>query len=70
MSDEDRESKTQEASEKKVRDTIEKGNVPVSREVPVLLSLASIAIVCSLMVGRSVANIQHMLIRLGSISRT
>ena len=61
MSDEDRESKTQEASEKKVRDTIEKGNVPVSREVPVLLSLASIAIVCSLMVGRSVANIQHML---------
>jgi flagellar biosynthesis protein FlhB len=62
MSDEqDQDSKTQEASEKKIRDTVEKGNVPVSREVPVLLSLVSILIVCSLMLGPSVASIQQML---------
>ncbi len=62
MSDEqDQDSKTQEASEKKIRDTVEKGNVPVSREVPVLLSLISILIVCSLMLGPSVASVQQML---------
>jgi flagellar biosynthesis protein FlhB len=61
MSDEDRESKTQEASEKKIRDTIEKGNVPVSREVPVFLSLISIAIVCALMLSRNTASVTQML---------
>jgi flagellar biosynthesis protein FlhB len=59
--DQDRDSKTQDASEKKIRDTIEKGNVPVSREVPVLLSLISILIVCSLMLRRSTAGIEQML---------
>ena len=59
--DQDRDSKTQEASEKKIKDTIEKGNVPVSREVPVLLSLVSILIVCSLMLSGSTAGIEQML---------
>ncbi len=59
--DQDEESKTQEPSEKKIKDTIEKGNVPVSREVPILLSLVSILIVCSLMVSRSTAEIEQML---------
>jgi flagellar biosynthesis protein FlhB len=59
--DQDRDSKTQDASEKKIRDTIEKGNVPVSREVPVLLSLISILIVCSLMLRQSTAGIEQML---------
>ena len=59
--DQDRDSKTQDASEKKIRDTIEKGNVPVSREVPVFLSLVSIGIVCSLMLRQSAASIQQML---------
>lgn len=57
----DRDSKTQEASEKKIKDTIEKGNVPVSREVPVLLSLVSILIVCSFMLSRSAVGIEEML---------
>ena len=64
--DQDRDSKTQEASEKKIKDTIEKGNVPVSREVPVFLSLVSILIVCSLMLSGSTAGIEQML---GSITR-
>ena len=59
--DEDRDSKTQDASEKKIKDTIEKGNIPVSSEVPVLLSLVSILIVCSLMLSRSAAGIEQIL---------
>ena len=59
--DQDRDSKTQEPSEKKIKDTIEKGNVPVSREMPVLLSLAGILIVCSLMLSSSAAGIEQML---------
>ncbi len=40
MSEEkDRDSKTEEATEKRIRDAVEKGNVPFSREVPTLLSL-------------------------------
>ncbi|MAU98774.1 MAG: flagellar biosynthesis protein FlhB [Fulvimarina sp.] len=39
MSDEDRSSKTEEPTEKKIRDTVEKGNLPVSREAPILASL-------------------------------
>jgi flagellar biosynthetic protein FlhB len=43
MSDtEDRESRTEEASEKKLRDSVEKGNVPFSREVPTLFSLLAV----------------------------
>lgn len=40
MSDsEDKSSKTEEPTEKKINDTIEKGNLPVSREAPILASL-------------------------------
>ncbi|MCE7026696.1 EscU/YscU/HrcU family type III secretion system export apparatus switch protein [Jiella avicenniae] len=39
MADEDRSSKTEQPTEKKIRDTIEKGNLPVSREAPILTSL-------------------------------
>ena len=45
MSDEsDSDSKTEEATEKKIHDAIERGNVPVSREVSILASLAAILI--------------------------
>ena len=40
---------------------MEKGNVPVSREVPVFLSLVSILIVCSLMLSGSTAGMEQML---------
>ncbi|MBP0615734.1 EscU/YscU/HrcU family type III secretion system export apparatus switch protein [Jiella mangrovi] len=39
MSDEDKSSKTEQPTEKKIRDTVEKGNLPVSREAPILASL-------------------------------
>ncbi|WP_062209666.1 flagellar biosynthesis protein FlhB [Aureimonas sp. AU12] len=35
----DKESQTEEPTEKKIRDTIEKGNLPASREAPILASL-------------------------------
>jgi flagellar biosynthesis protein FlhB len=42
----DRDSKTEEPTEKKIRDTVEKGNLPVSREAPILASLlASMAFI-------------------------
>jgi flagellar biosynthesis protein FlhB len=42
--DRDQESKTEEASEKKIHDAIERGDVPVSREVSLLASLSAILI--------------------------
>lgn len=38
----DKESKTEEATEKKVRDSIEKGQIPFSKELPVLASFGAI----------------------------
>jgi flagellar biosynthetic protein FlhB len=40
--DSDQESKTEEPSEKKIRDTIEKGNLPFSKEAPILASFVGI----------------------------
>jgi flagellar biosynthesis protein FlhB len=42
--DRDQESKTEEASEKKIHDAVERGDVPVSREVSLLASLAAMLI--------------------------
>lgn len=43
MSDqEDQDSKTEEATEKKLQDSIEKGNVPFSREMPTLMSMLAV----------------------------
>jgi flagellar biosynthetic protein FlhB len=42
--DRDQESKTEDASEKKIHDAIERGDVPVSREVSLLASLSAILI--------------------------
>ncbi|HEY1943952.1 MAG TPA: EscU/YscU/HrcU family type III secretion system export apparatus switch protein [Roseiarcus sp.] len=44
MADEDSDSKTEEATEKKLNDAIERGSVPMSREVAVVASLAAILI--------------------------
>jgi flagellar biosynthesis protein FlhB len=41
----DRDSQTEEATEKKVRDAIEKGNVPVSREVSIFAFVAGLLVV-------------------------
>lgn len=64
MADEpDKDSKTEEATEKKVRDAIEKGNVPVSREATSLVSLTAIFVAGSLMFSESVIRLQQSLVR-------
>jgi len=42
--DRDTDSKTEEATEKKIHDAVARGDVPISREVPILASLAAILI--------------------------
>ncbi|PYE87721.1 EscU/YscU/HrcU family type III secretion system export apparatus switch protein [Phyllobacterium leguminum] len=41
----DKESKTEEASEQKVRDAVEKGNLPFAKEVPILASVVAFLII-------------------------
>ena len=41
---EDKDSKTEEPTEKKIRDAVDKGNVPFSREVPVFASILGMLI--------------------------
>ena len=60
---EDKESKTEEATEKRMRDAIEKGNVPFSRELPTLLSLASIVLAGSFLFGGSIVQLRNSLSR-------
>jgi flagellar biosynthetic protein FlhB len=65
MSDEtDKESKTEEATEKKVRDAVEKGNVPFSREAATLASLLGMLVVSSFFLVDSVRNLEFSLGRL------
>ena len=40
----DKDSKTEEATEKKIRDTIEKGQMPHSKEAPILASFVAILV--------------------------
>ncbi len=48
--DEDKESKTEEATEKKIRDALERGSVPFSRELPIFASLVGLIVVTSFFV--------------------
>ncbi|CAN1723993.1 Flagellar biosynthetic protein FlhB [Hyphomicrobium sp. 1Nfss2.1] len=45
--DQDKESKTEEATEKKLRDSIEKGSVPFSKELPTFASLVGLLVITS-----------------------
>jgi len=46
MADEaDKDSKTEAATDKKIRDAIEKGNIPFSREAPIFASLAGLLVI-------------------------
>ncbi len=49
--DADKESKTEEATEKKVSDAIEKGNIPLSREMTVFVSLIGILVTLAFLVS-------------------
>jgi flagellar biosynthesis protein FlhB len=60
----DKDSKTEEATEKKLRDAIEKGNVPFSREAATLASLLGMAAIASFFLANSVGQLKFSLARL------
>lgn len=57
MSDEDKDSKTEEPTEKKIRDTMEKGKLPVSKEVAIFTSFLAIMVYTVFFVSDSVAEL-------------
>jgi flagellar biosynthetic protein FlhB len=63
MASED-DSKTEEATEKRVRDTIEKGNIPVSREAATFASVIGILIVASFLLKEGAMRVAVLLQRL------
>ena len=68
----DKESRTEEATEKKLRDSVEKGKVPVSREVSMFASVAVMLLVCGFLlkdgVSRMTVTLQRLLDGAGGIS--
>ncbi|MBX9589518.1 MAG: flagellar biosynthesis protein FlhB [Hyphomonadaceae bacterium] len=60
----DKDSKTEEATEKKLRDAVEKGNVPFSREAATLASLMGMAVIASFFLAGSVGQLNFSLARL------
>ncbi len=59
----DKESKTEEATKKKVQDALDKGNIPVSREVATLTSLTAVFVLGTYFLSDSVAQLHHALAR-------
>ncbi|MGH1418912.1 MAG: flagellar biosynthesis protein FlhB [Hyphomicrobiaceae bacterium] len=57
----DKESKTEEASEKKTQDALEKGNAPVSREVAIFGSMAGIFLVMVFILGPATQSLAETL---------
>ncbi|MCP3472693.1 flagellar biosynthesis protein FlhB [Bradyrhizobium sp. CCGUVB1N3] len=50
----DQESKTEEPTEKKIRDAIEQGRIPVSREASVFASMAALMVIQAFLIGQGV----------------
>jgi len=59
----DRESKTEEATEKKLRDAVERGNVPFSREAATLASLLGMVIIASFFLASQIGQLSVSLAR-------
>jgi flagellar biosynthesis protein FlhB len=60
----EQESKTEEATEKKVQDSVEKGKIPVSREASVFSSMIALLIILSFLTVDSVRQLTSTLSRL------
>jgi flagellar biosynthetic protein FlhB len=60
----DRDSKTEEPTERRIREAIEKGNIPVSREAPIFASMVGILAVASFFLGDRSLQLTLMLRRL------
>jgi flagellar biosynthetic protein FlhB len=59
--EQDKESKTEEASEKKIRDAIDKGNTPFSKETPILFSLLAILFIAAFVMPERMALMSQQL---------
>jgi len=59
--DSDKESKTEAATDKKIRDAIEKGNVPFSREAPIFASFVAMLIVLAFLAKQNVVALSEKL---------
>ncbi|MBA3447612.1 MAG: EscU/YscU/HrcU family type III secretion system export apparatus switch protein, partial [Pseudaminobacter sp.] len=53
----DKDSKTEEATEQKIRDTVEKGKLPSSREAPILASFVAILVFTVFFAGDSISEL-------------
>ncbi|UGV28714.1 flagellar biosynthesis protein FlhB [Rhodopseudomonas boonkerdii] len=60
----EKESKTEEATEKKVRDSVEKGQIPVSREAPIFASMLALLIIMSFLMSDNVRTLTYTLARM------
>lgn len=61
MSDEDKDSKTEDASDQKIQQTLDKGNVPFSKEITNVASLFAILIVSYFALPASAAKLSNLL---------
>ena len=59
--DQDRESQTEEPTEKRLQEAADKGNDPVSREVPIFASLLAALLGCSFLVTSAVISLTQIL---------
>lgn len=50
----DQESKTEQPTEKKIRDALEQGKIPVSREASIFASMAALMVILSFLIGQGV----------------
>ena len=60
----DKESKTEEATEKKIRDSVEKGQIPISREASIFSSMIALLIILSFL---TVDSVRHLTSTLGRL---
>ena len=64
MSDDDQESKTHEPTEKKLSEALQSGDVPVSREAPLLAVVAATLMICTLVLRDGAGRLAEALARL------
>jgi flagellar biosynthetic protein FlhB len=57
----DKDSKTEEPTEKKVRDALDQGNIPVSREAPIFASMAALMVIQTFLIGQGVQQLTQSL---------
>lgn len=61
--DDDKESKTEEATDRQISQALEKGNVPFSREAPLFASLAAMLVCLVFLIPQSIGALAHELSR-------